>query len=164
MFDRSHIGHNACHGANSKEVRGHPPQKLIKQQTNPAEKENPPNPDKRGTAEFPLVVRPLATEKTQQETEEDARDRYDKRWNDGATLVIGFGTLLILTVQAIAFFVQAIRLQQTIEAMKKIGAAQSRDMQASIAVAQSAADAARIGADAAKLAAETTSSFGAAIC
>jgi hypothetical protein len=108
-------------GANSKEVRGHPSQKLTKQQTNPAEKENPPNPDKRGTAELPLVVRPLATEKTQQEAEEDTRDRNDKRWNDRATLVIGFATLLILIVQAIAFFVQAWRLQQTINTMKGLG-------------------------------------------
>jgi hypothetical protein len=108
-------------GANSKEVRGHPPQKLTKQQTNPAEKENPPNPDKRGTAELPLVVRPLATEKTQHEAEEDTRDRNDKRWNDRATLVIGFATLLILIVQAIAFFVQAWRLQQTINMMKGLG-------------------------------------------
>jgi hypothetical protein len=108
-------------GANSKEVRWHPPQKLTKQQTNPAEKENPPNPDKRGTAELPLVVRPLATEKTQQEAEEDTRDRNDKRWNDRATLVIGFATLLILIVQAIAFFVQAWRLQQTINTMKGLG-------------------------------------------
>jgi hypothetical protein len=105
----------------SKNVRGHSPQNLPEQQTNTSEKEKPSNPDKRGTAELPLVVRPLAAEKTQQEAEEDTRDRRDKRWYEGATLVIGVATLLILIVQAIAFFVQAWRLQQTINTMKGLG-------------------------------------------
>jgi hypothetical protein len=134
----------------SKEVRGHPTQKITEQQNNPPEKEPPPNPDKRGTAELPLIVRPLAAEKTQQEAEEDTRDRRDKHWYEGATLVIGVATLLILIVQAIAFFVQAIRLQQTIEAMKKIGADQSRDMQSSIAIADKAAKAANQSAEVAE--------------
>jgi hypothetical protein len=43
-------------------------------------------------------------------------------------------------MQTIVFGLQAHRLKQTIEAMKKIGADQSRDMQASIAAAEKSAD------------------------
>jgi hypothetical protein len=129
-------------GVHSKNVRGHHPQNLPEQQTNPTEKEKPPNPDKRGTLELPLVVRSLAPEKTQQEAADEAKERDDKRWNDRATLVIGFGTLLILVVQAIAFFVQAHRLNQTIKTMDRLGKGQSSDMKDSIVAAQMAANAA----------------------
>jgi len=121
MFNRNLFGHSSGNWYPFKKYPRASPQNLPEQQTNPSEKESPPNPDKRGTAELPFVVRPLATEKTQQEAEEDARDRNDKHWNDRATLVIGLATLLILIIQAIAFFVQATRLHQTIDEMKVLG-------------------------------------------
>jgi hypothetical protein len=136
-------------GIHSKNVRRHPPHNLPEQQTNPSENEKPPPSDKRGTLELPLVVRSLAPEKTQQEAADDARERDDKRWNDRATLGIALFTLLILAIQTIVFGRQAIRLRQTIEAMKKIGADQSKDMQGWIAVADKSAEAAKKAADAA---------------
>jgi hypothetical protein len=42
-------------------------------------------------------------------------------WNEGATLIIGVATVVILIVQAIVFFIQAVRLQQTIVTMKGLG-------------------------------------------
>ncbi|MFZ0495150.1 MAG: hypothetical protein WBD78_05180 [Methylocella sp.] len=133
----------------SKETSGHSFKNLSEQQTGSSENQKPSTTDKRGTLELPFVVKSIEPEKTQQEAEDDARERDDKRWNDRATLVVSLVTLLILIVQAIAFFVQAARLQQTIEAMKKIGAEQSKDMQGWIGVADKSAEAAKKSAEAA---------------
>jgi hypothetical protein len=119
-----------------------PAQSRGKPQQNTQQTQQQPQADKRGTLDAPFVVKPLRTEKNQQEAEEDARDKNEKRWNDRITIFVAVATAIILFLQLIVFGRQARRLKQTIEAMKKIGADQSRDMQASIAVAKESADAA----------------------
>ena len=117
--------------------------KPVKPQPHAQQSQQQPEADKRGTLDAPFIVKPLPAEKNQQEADEDARDKSEKRWNDRITIFIGVATAIILIFQLIVFGWQAHRLKQTIEAMKKIGADQSRDMQGSIAVAKSAANAAR---------------------
>lgn len=116
--------------------------KRIKTQPNAQQSQQQPEADKRGTIDAPFVVKPLRTEKNQQEADEDARDKNEKRWNDRITIFVAVATAIILFFQLIVFGRQARRLKQTIEAMKKIGADQSKDMQGWIAVADKSADAA----------------------
>jgi hypothetical protein len=122
-------------------------QSRVKPQPNTQQTQQQPQADKRGTLDAPFVVKPLPTEKNQQEADEDARDKSEKRWNDRVTIFVAVATAVILIFQLIVFGWQAHRLKQTIVAMKKIGADQSKDMQASIAVAKESADAAKKSAD-----------------
>jgi hypothetical protein len=122
-------------------------QSRVKPHPNTQQAQQQPQADKRGTLDSPFVVKPLPAEKNQQEADEDARDKSEKRWNDRITIFVAIATAVILILQLIVFGLQARRLRQTIEAMKKIGADQSRDMQASIAVAKESADAAKKSAD-----------------
>jgi hypothetical protein len=77
--------------------------------------------DKRGTLEFPLIVKPLPAEKNEQESDEDARDKSEKRWNDRATIFISIATAVILVLQLFVFGWQAISLRRTISTMKELG-------------------------------------------
>lgn len=119
---------------------GRAAQSRVKPQPNTQQTQQQPQADKRGTLDAPFVVKPLPTEKNQQEAEEDARDKSEKRWNDRVTIFVAVATAVILIFQLIVFGWQAHRLKQTIQAMKKIGADQSRDMQKSIAAAEKSAE------------------------
>ncbi|MGI8568387.1 MAG: hypothetical protein ACR2KT_04630 [Methylocella sp.] len=102
-----------------------------------------PEADKRGTLESPLIVKPLHTDKNEEESADDARDKNEKRWNDRVTFFIGIATGLILLLQLFVFGWQAISLRRTITTMKELGKQQSADMQAFIAIAKESADVAR---------------------
>jgi hypothetical protein len=130
-------------------------QSRVKPHPNTQQAQQQPQADKRGTLDSPFVVKPLPAEKNQQEADEDARDKSEKRWNDRITIFVAIATAVILILQLIVFGLQARRLRQTIEAMKKIGADQSRDMQASIAVAKEAAEAAMKAARISEIALES---------
>jgi hypothetical protein len=106
--------------------------------------------DNRSTLEAPFIVKSIPTEKSQQEAEEDARDKNDKRRNDRVTIFTGIATAVILALQLFVFGWQAPRLKQTISTMKELGKKQSDDMRASIAVANDAALAANRSADVAE--------------
>jgi hypothetical protein len=124
----------------------------IQPHSNPIEHQQPSEADKRGTIDAPFVVKAIPTEKSKQEAEEDARDKDDKRWNDRAAIFISIATGLILLLQLFVFGWQAISLRKTIVTMKELGTKQSADMQASIAVAKAAADAAKESADISRVA------------
>lgn len=140
----------AMPSAFSEEAGRQPPQHFSEQQTTTPGNQKPSANDKRGTSEFPLVVEPIPTKKTQQEADDDERERNDKRWNDRATLGIGVFTLLILALQTVVFGLQARRLRQTIDTMKGLGDKQSADMGLSITHAETAAKAAFASAEVAK--------------
>jgi hypothetical protein len=142
----------AASPALSKQPGWHPPEKLPEHYQDANEKQAPAEPDKRETLETPVVVKTILPEKSPEEAANDARERNDKRWYDSATLITAIATLIILSVQAGVFWVQADRLKQTIEAMKKIATDQSKDMQGWIGVAEKSADAAMKSAEVAELA------------
>jgi hypothetical protein len=124
--------------------------KRVKPHADTVQSQQIPQADKRGTLDAPFIVKSIPAEKSQQESDEDARDKDDKRWNDRATLGIAFFTLFILCVQTIVFGLQAFRLNQTIKTMDRLGKDQSRDMRLSIAVSDKAAEAAKQSAQIAK--------------
>ncbi len=103
--------------------------------------------DKRTTLDVPLIIKSLPSEKNQQETDDDARDKSEKRWNDRVTIFLSIATAVILAFQLIVFGWQAHRLKQTVDTMKELGAQQSADAQASIAITKESADAAKLSAD-----------------
>ncbi|MFZ3325122.1 MAG: hypothetical protein WA231_04185 [Methylocella sp.] len=117
--------------------------KRVEPQSHAQQSQQQSEADKRGTLDAPFIIKPLPAEKNQQEADEDARDKNDKRWNDRITIFVSVVTAIILVFQLIVFGWQAHRLKQTIVTMKELGEKQSKDMQASIAAAQSAANAAR---------------------
>jgi len=117
--------------------------KSVKPQPNAQQSQQQPEADKRGTIDAPFIIKSLLAEKNQQEADDAARDKNDKRWNDRATIFIGIATAVILFLQLGVFSWQARQLRQTIVTMKELGKIQSADMQASITAAQSAADAAK---------------------
>jgi hypothetical protein len=109
-------------------------------------------PDKRGTEEHPLVVKAAPGPATEEDRQRDARHASERaediafrtesdrqrhtvdKWILGASLA----TALILVIQGIAFFVQAQEMHRSVQEMK-----------ASTAVAQQAAESAKLSADAA---------------
>jgi hypothetical protein len=95
--------------------------KRVKAQPHAQQSQQQPETDKRGTLDAPFVVKPLRTEKNQQEAEEDARDKNEKRWNDRITIFVGVATAVILILQLVVFGWQAHRLKQTISTMKELG-------------------------------------------
>jgi hypothetical protein len=120
---------------------------LIKPPANSAQAQKIPEADKRGTLDAPLIVKSIPSEKSQQETDDDARKKDEKRWNDRVAIFIGIATGIILFLQLIVFGWQARRLKQTIDTMKDLGSKQSDDMHASIAIAKESADAAKKSSD-----------------
>jgi hypothetical protein len=119
----------------------------IQPHTNPIEHQQPSEADKRGTADAPFIVKTIPSEKSQQEADEDASDKAEKRWNDQVTIFIGIGTASILLLQPFVFGWQAISLRKTVTTMKELGQKQSVEMQASIAVAKESAYAAKKSSD-----------------
>jgi len=112
----------------SKQVSWHPPEKLPEQYHSANEKQEPPEPDKRGTPGTPLVVKTILPEKSPEETANDTGERDDKRFYDRATVGISFFTFIILCIQAGVFWIQADRLKQTIKKMDEIATGQTKDM------------------------------------
>jgi hypothetical protein len=129
--------------------------KREKPQPNAKQSQQQPEADKRGTIDAPFIIKSLPAEKNHQEADDEARDKNDKRWNDRATIFVAIATAVILILQLIVFGWQAHRLKQTIQAMKTIGADQSRDMRASIAVAKESAEAAMKSARVSEIALES---------
>jgi hypothetical protein len=95
--------------------------KHVKPQPDAQQSQQPSEADKRGTLDAPLIIKSLPAEKSQQEAEEDARDKSEKRWNDRATIFISITTAGILIFQLFVFGWQAHRLKQTIVTMKELG-------------------------------------------
>jgi len=108
-------------------------------------------PDERGTTKEPLVVSPIVVrayaQKDEQETAAERKEKSEKAIVDWWTIKIGLFTLFILVAQTIAFALQARRLRQTIETMKRIADDQRSDVAASIAIARDSAEAAKKTAD-----------------
>jgi hypothetical protein len=119
------------------------------QQSQTQTPQQPPAANQRGTEESPLIVRSV---KSSDDAAQDTEDRKDKAANDRETIainrnlvVIGFLQLAVFVGQLFVFGYQAWKLRQTVQAAVE----QSRDMKASIAVAQRAAEAAELSAKAA---------------
>lgn len=105
--------------------------------------------DIRGTAQQPLIIKAVAnTEKLRQDAEYRADQAADasartqtehaQEWNNQITDGIGIATVLILIVQAIAFFLQTRQMKESVDQMKQ-----------ATSVAKHAADMAKTSADAA---------------
>jgi hypothetical protein len=77
-------------------------------------------PDKRGTEDTPLVVRPDAStaKRYDEEAHEKQEDREERAHAEFVAEAIGLATIAILAIQALAFFVQAQRLRESIDEMK----------------------------------------------
>jgi hypothetical protein len=112
------------------------------EQSKPGEPEAPAKKNQDRTAIPPFIIKEAPAPKAQKEASENTKEADSKTspdwWMVWLTGILAF----VASLQLIVFGLQARRLRQTIEAMKKIGADQSRDMQASIAVAKESADAA----------------------
>jgi len=84
-----------------------------------------PQADKRGTDEMPLVVKsyPQETAQSAADAQEDRREKADTdAWTvriGKMSIAIGALTILILIVQAIVFWLQARRLRDTVDEMKR---------------------------------------------
>lgn len=101
-------------------------------QSVPAQKSTDAQTEQRGTDQFPLVVKTITPQKTEQEAAEDKTERDNKSAADwwmvrltGLIAIIGVG-------QGIVFYIQARRLRQTIIKMDEIASTQTTDMGKSI--------------------------------
>jgi hypothetical protein len=84
-----------------------------KQQASSGQK--PANPDQRGTEHSPLVVKSIPSPKTQEETDQEAKDRNQKTANDRISLIL---TGIIATIafgQLIVYWYQSIQLKKTVK-------------------------------------------------
>ena len=63
--------------------------KRVKPHADTVHSQQIPQADKRGTLDAPFIVKSIPAEKSQKETDEDTRDKVDKRWNDRVTIFIG---------------------------------------------------------------------------
>jgi hypothetical protein len=95
--------------------------------------QQPPSYDQRGTEASPLVIKPLPTPKTQEETAQEAKERKEKSANDRNLVKFTFylvfvtGMLAIIGFfQLIVFGLQARRLRQTVEAAAQQSEAMER--------------------------------------
>ena len=118
------------------------------EQSKPGKPENPAKNNQDRTAIPPLIIKEAPAPQAQKESAENAKEADSKTstdlWMVWLTGILAFVAFL----QLIVFGLQARRLRQTIETMENLGEKQSTDMQASIAVATEAADAANLNAQA----------------
>jgi hypothetical protein len=119
------------------------------EQTKPGEPEGPAQNNQDRTAIPPLIIKEVPAPKAQKEPAENTKEADSKTSTDWWMVWLTGILAFVASLQLIVFGLQARRLKQTIEAMKKIGADQSRDMQGWIAVAATSAEAATKAADAA---------------
>ncbi len=85
------------------------------QKNKPQQPEQSATTDKRGTQESPVFVKVLPTPKTQEETEQESKDREQKTSND-RNLVYLTGVLAgVGFLQLVVFGYQAYKLRQTVE-------------------------------------------------
>lgn len=129
-----------------------PPEIRKPEQPKPGEPETPAQKNQDRTAISPLIIKEAPTPKAQKEPAENTKETDSKTSTDWWMVWLTGILAFVASLQLIVFGLQARRLRQTIETMKKIGADQSRDMQSSIGVAKESADAAR---DSIKLAEDT---------
>ena len=95
--------------------------------------------DQRGTEASPLIVKVHPTPKSQQEAEQDARDRAEKAANDKAAretnrylILIGFLQFAVFVGQLFVYFYQAVKLRQTVAATQKAATASALQARALI--------------------------------
>ncbi len=107
--------------------------------------------DERGTAQEPLAINPLVVKTYVQKSEKEAADEQEqmreKAEADWWVIFVGWATIIILALQAVAFFIQAKRLKETIGAMRKIADDQRTDVGDAITIAKENAIATRRAAD-----------------
>jgi hypothetical protein len=127
----------------------------------PAEIQNPKQPEAEGTHKptepdngpskiTPSIVKQIPTEEAKPKPSEHSDKGGDQSSADWWMVKLTAILAAIGFLQLVVFGRQATRLRQTIEAMEKIGADQSRDTQASIAIADKAAKAANQSAEVAE--------------
>ncbi len=110
-------------------------------QTKAAATSNEPGTNNRGTEASPVIVKIMPAQKTAAESAEDQQEREEKASADLWTLWLTGSLAFVGALQLLVFGYQALKLRQTIQAMKDIAAGQSADMQNSIAEAARAASA-----------------------
>jgi hypothetical protein len=106
-----------------------------------------PQYDQTGPEKLPFFIKEAPPKILQKQSEEAPAKESSNSSPEWWTVYLTAVLAAIGIMQTIVFGLQAHRLKQTIEAMEKIGAHQSKDMQASIAVAKESADAAKKSAD-----------------
>lgn len=124
-----------------------PPEIRKPEQSKPGEPEAPAQKNQDRTAIPPLVIKEAPAQKAQKEPTENTKEADSKTSTDWWMVWLTGILAFVASLQLIVFGLQARRLRQTIETMKKIGADQSKDMQGWIAVADKSADAAKRSAD-----------------
>jgi hypothetical protein len=124
-----------------------PPEIRKPEQSKSGEPEAPAQKNQNRTAIPPLIIKEAPAPKAQKEPAENTKEADSKSSTDWWMVWLTGILAFVASLQLIVFGLQARRLRQTIETMKKIGADQSRDMQASIAIAKESAEAAKLSAD-----------------
>lgn len=119
-----------------------PPEIRKPEQSKPGEPEAPAQKNQDRTAIPSLTIKEAPAQKAQKESAENAKEADSKTYTDWWMVWLTGILAFVAFLQLVVFGLQARRLRLTIETMEKIGEKQSADMQASIATAQSAADAA----------------------
>jgi Sec-independent protein translocase protein TatA len=84
------------------------------------------NSDQRGTEQSPLVIKLLPTERTKQESEEDAQDRHEKASSDWWIVCLTGVLALVAFLQLLVFGYQAKKLRETVESAKDQSSAMER--------------------------------------
>jgi Sec-independent protein translocase protein TatA len=84
------------------------------------------NSDQRGTEQSPLVIKLLPTDKTKQESEEDAQDRQEKASSDWWIVCLTGILALVAFLQLLVFGYQAKKLRETVESAKDQSSAMER--------------------------------------
>ena len=119
------------------------------EQPKAGEAKAPAQPDQNNSQAPAFGIKQEPSKSAQYEPAENPKDTDEKASADWWMVKLTAILAAIGALQLVIFGLQARRLRQTIDTMKELGKQQSADMQASIAVAKEAADAAKYSADAA---------------
>lgn len=77
-----------------------------------------PNEYQRGSEQNPVVVKVYKAAKSEREAHQEQEDRSEHATTDTWTIIIGVGTLIVLSIQAGVFFWQGRQLRRTVSAMQ----------------------------------------------
>ncbi len=117
------------------------------------------NSDQRGTEQSPLVIKLLATEKTKQESEVDARDRQEKASSDWWIVRLTGILALVAFLQLLVFGYQAKKLRETVESAKDQSSAMDRHISEAARSANAMEGVAKSLESTAKVSSETLQGF-----